>query len=76
VALFVTNAGHISRYSRIAEGVNVDRVPALIVIKPRSKAQGVPVATVSYGFRGADSVAQAIQNAMYKGPTNLPSYPK
>jgi hypothetical protein len=76
VALFVTNAGHISRYARIAEGVNVDRVPALIVMKPRNQVQGVPVATVSYGFRSADSVAQAIQNSLYKGPTNLPSYPK
>ena len=76
VALFMTNAGHISRYSRITEGVNVDRVPALIVMKPRNQAHGVPVATVSYGFRGADSVTQAIQDALYKGPTNLPSYPK
>lgn len=76
LALFTTNAGHIARYARITEGVSVDRVPALIVIKPRNQAHGVPVATVSYGFRGADSVTQAIQNALYKGPTNLPSYPK
>lgn len=76
VALFVTNAGHISRYSRIATGVNVDRVPALIVLRPRKLTQGTPVATVSYGFRGPDSVAQAINDALYKGPTNLPYYPK
>lgn len=76
VALFVTNAGHISRYSRIATGVNLDRVPALIVLRPRKLTHGTPVATVSYGFRGPDSVAQAIQDALYKGPTNLPSYPK
>ena len=76
VALFVTNAGHISRYSRIATGVNVDRVPALIVLKPRKLTDGAPVATVSYGFRGPDSVAQAIRDALYKGPTNQPYYPK
>ena len=76
VALFVTNAGHISRYSRITQGVNVDRVPALIVLQPRELTKGVPVASVSYGFRGPESVAQAIDDALYKGPTNLPSYPK
>jgi hypothetical protein len=77
VTLFVSNAGHIARYSRIAAGVNVDRVPALIVLRPRSLTDGpVPEATVSYGFRGPDSVAQSIRDALYKGPTNLPYYPK
>jgi hypothetical protein len=76
VALFVTNAGHIARYSRIAAGVNVDRVPALIVLRPRKLAHGTPTALVSYGFRGPDSVAQAIRDATYKGPTNQPYYPK
>ena len=76
VALFVTNAGHVSRYSRIAAGVDLDRVPALIVLRPRKLTNGTPVATVSYGFRSADSVAQAVQDALYKGPTDLPSYPK
>jgi hypothetical protein len=77
VALFVTNAGHIARYSRIAAGVNVDRVPALIVLRPRKLTHGgLPEATVSYGFRGADSVAQALRDAVYKGPSNLPYYPK
>jgi len=76
VALFMTNAGHISRYSRIVTGVNVDRVPALIVLRPRKLTKGTPVASVSYGFRGPDSVAQAINDALYKGPTNQPYYPK
>jgi hypothetical protein len=76
-ALFVTHAGHIFRYSRIAAGVNVDRVPALIVLRPRKLTDGpVPEATVSYGFRGVDSIAQAIRDALYKGPTDLPYYPK
>jgi hypothetical protein len=75
-ALFVTNAGHVARYSRIAAGVNVDRVPALIVLRPRNLTQGTPTAMVSYGFRGPESVAQAIRDATYKGPTDLPYYPK
>jgi hypothetical protein len=76
VALFMTNAGHVSRYSRIASGVNLDRVPALIVLRPEKLANGTPTATVSYGFRGPQSVTQAIADALYKGPTNVPYYPK
>jgi hypothetical protein len=77
VALSVTNAGHIARYSRLATGVNLDRVPALIVLRPRKLTHGgTPEATVSYGFRGPDGVRQAIRDALYRGPTNLPYYPR
>jgi len=76
LAVFVANAGQIARYSRIAEGVSVNRVPALIVVRPRSLSDGAPTASVSYGFRGSDSVVQAVRDALYKGPTNLPYYPR
>jgi hypothetical protein len=76
VALFVTNAGRIARYSRITQGVNVDRVPALVVLRPQRLAHGAPVASVRYGYRGPESVVQAVRDALYKGPTNLPYYPK
>jgi hypothetical protein len=76
LVLFVTNAGHIARYSRITQGVSVDRVPALIVLRPRHLTHGTPTASVSYGVRGPESVDQAIRNALYKGPSNLPYYPK
>ena len=59
-----------------ALGVDVNRVPALIVVRPRRLAHGAPTATVSYGFRGPDSVQQAVRDALYKGPRNLPYYPK
>jgi len=75
-AVFMTNAGHVSRYSRIASGVDLDRVPALIVMRPQKLTHGTPTATVSYGFRGPASVAQAIADALYNGPTNVPYYPK
>jgi hypothetical protein len=75
LAVFVTHAAHIARYARIAEGVDVNRVPALIVLRPQNLAHGTPTASVSYGFRGPDSVDQAIRNALYKGPSNLPYYP-
>ncbi len=75
-AVFMTNAGRVSRYSRIASGVDLDRVPALIVLRPQKLTHGTPTATVSYGFRGPASVAQAIADALYNGPTNVPYYPK
>ncbi len=76
LAVFVTHAGQIAHYARIAEGVDVNRVPALIVVRPRRLAHGAPTATVSYGFRGPDSVQQAVRDALYHGPRNLPYYPK
>jgi hypothetical protein len=76
LAVFVTRAGHIARYARITEGVDVNRVPALIVIRPRHLTHGAPTASVSYGFRGVDSVDQAVRDGLYKGPTNLPYYPR
>jgi hypothetical protein len=77
VQLFVLPAKNISKYSRIASGVDVDRVPALVVISPKRLAHGgLPTASVSYGFRGPKSVVQAVKDAEYKGKTNLPYYPK
>jgi hypothetical protein len=34
------------------------------------------MASVSYGYRDPEGVVQAIRDALYKGPTNLPYYPK
>jgi hypothetical protein len=76
LAVFVTYAAHISRYARITAGVDVNRVPALVVLRPRHLTHATPTALVSYGFRGPASVDQAIRDAGYKGPTNLPYYPK
>jgi hypothetical protein len=75
VAVFLTGAKHISRYSRITLGVDVSRVPALVVVRPKSLSGDVPEATVRYGFRGPDSVLQAVEDALYKGPDDVPYYP-
>jgi hypothetical protein len=76
LAVFVTHAAGISRYARITEGVDVNQVPALVVVRPRQLAHGTPTATVSYGFRGPDSVEQAVRDGLYRGPSNLPYYPR
>jgi len=68
-AVFIIPAHQISRYAAITEGVGVDRVPALVVVTPRHLDQSVPTASVSYGFQNPESVAQAVIDAGYKGPT-------
>jgi hypothetical protein len=68
VALFITTPKHVSDYSRIVGGVDIDRAPALIVLSPRSvTGNDAPVASISYGFRGYDSIVQAVRNARYDG---------
>jgi hypothetical protein len=76
VAAFETLATHVARYARIAEGVNLDRVPALVVIRPKSlTGSGPPQATVTYGFTGPVQLAQAVFDSLYKGAENLPYHP-
>ena len=76
VAVFTTRASDVADYSRITEGVNVDRAPALVVIRPKRYSDGsMPTATVSYGFRNDESVQQAVDDALYPGRTDLPFYP-
>lgn len=67
-ALFVVPAKQISRYAAITLGVEVQRVPALVVMRPRDLSDGVPQASVSYGFQSAQSIEQAIRDASYDGP--------
>lgn len=69
VVVFVVPAAKISRYAAITEGVGVERVPALVVVTPKHLKQTVPTASVSYGFQSPQSVAQAVIDAGYKGPT-------
>lgn len=68
-AVFIVPAAKISRYAAIAEGVGVDRVPALVVVTPKDLKKTVPTASVNYGFQSRQSVAQAVIDAGYKGKT-------
>jgi hypothetical protein len=76
VAVFVADAKHVARYSRITQGVGVDRTPALVVIRPHKESGAVPQAQVSYGFRDSQSVVQAVHDALYSGRDNLPYSPR
>jgi hypothetical protein len=69
VTSFVVPAGQVYRYAAITEGVGVDRVPALVVVRPKHLKRTVPTASVSFGFQSAESVRQAVIDAGYEGPT-------
>lgn len=69
VATFVVPADRIARYAAIAQGVDVDRVPALVVLRPKRLNRGIPVASVHYGFQSPQSVVQAVVDAGYRGRT-------
>lgn len=69
VALFVVPASRIARYAAITEGVGVNRVPALVVLRPKALSHGIPTASVSYGYQGAQSTVQQVTDARYKGRT-------
>jgi hypothetical protein len=74
VVTFVVPASRIARYAAIAQGADVNRVPALVVLSPKSVDGGVPQASVHYGFQSFESVEQAVIDAGYKGKT-LPYHP-
>jgi hypothetical protein len=69
VASFTVPVDKIARYASVAQGVNLNRVPALVVIRPRRLSNGVPTASVRYGFQSPESVVQAVVDAGYRGPT-------
>lgn len=74
LAVFIVSANKIAHYAAITVGVEVQQVPALIVMRPRSLSGGIPQASVSYGFQTTQSAAQAIIDATYKGP-EVPYHP-
>jgi hypothetical protein len=75
VALFVTPAEKVAKYSRITQPIGLNRVPALVVVRPKDIAGAPPQAQVSYGFRSSQSVVQAVRDALYKGKDDVPYYP-
>jgi hypothetical protein len=76
VSVFVTRANRVARYSRITQGVGVSQAPALVIVRPKSVSGSAPEAQVDYGFRDAQGVVQAVQDAVYTGKDNLPYSPR
>jgi hypothetical protein len=69
VSLFIVPADQISRYAAITEGVKVESVPALIVMRPKRLDHGAVTASISYGVQTRQSIIQAVTDARYRGYT-------
>jgi hypothetical protein len=69
VATFVVPSHQLARYVSIAQGVELNRVPALVVIRPRRLDRGFDTASVHYGFQSSQSLVQAVVDARYHGGT-------
>ena len=69
VSIFVVPASRIAHYAAITEAIGVERVPALVVLRPKGLHQSVPSASVSYGYQSDESLVQAVIDAGYTGPT-------
>lgn len=67
VSIFIVPAAEIARYSHLTQGLQVSRVPAMIVVSPKHLGGEQPVAQVSYGYRSPASIRQAVSDAEYAG---------
>jgi hypothetical protein len=67
VATFVVPVDQVPRYTAVTQPVNLERTPALIVVRPPKLSHGSPAASVNYGFQSIQSVVQAVVDAAYKG---------
>jgi hypothetical protein len=74
VATFVVPTHQLYRYVSISQGVDLNRVPALVVIRPKNLSHQYDPASVHYGFQSAQAVVQAVVDARYHGGT-LPYHP-
>ena len=68
-AVFVVPVEEVARYEAITLGVDLNRVPALVVMRPKALSEAGPEAAVIYGFQTAQNVEQAVRDARYDGPT-------
>lgn len=68
VSLFVVPVRQIARYAAVTIGLDVNRVPALVVMRPKRLSGGTPQATVDYGYQTPQTVLQDVLDASYKGP--------
>jgi hypothetical protein len=67
VALFTVPAKQIYRYASITVGLDVNRVPALVVMRPKRLSDGTPQASVDYGLLTSQGMLQAVRDAAYDG---------
>jgi hypothetical protein len=67
-AVFVAPVRQVARYAAITLGVDVSRVPALVVLRPKRLSEAGPEASITYGYQTFQNVDQAVRDARYDGP--------
>lgn len=70
VTTFVVPVQKVARYAAVTQSVQLERVPALVTVRPQGVSEGAPQASVSYGFRNPRSIVQAVRDAQYEGPVS------
>lgn len=75
VSVIVVPAKRISDYAAVTVGLNVNQVPALIVMRPKGLSHGIPQATVSYGVQSPESILTTLVDAGYDGPESGTYHP-
>jgi len=68
VALIPVTVKQLPRYAAVTVGLDLNRVPAVVVLKPKRLSGGIPQATVDYGFQTPETLVQAVRDASYNGP--------
>ena len=68
VALIPVPVKRLPSYAAVTVGLDLNRVPALVVLRPKRLSGGIPQATVDYGFQTPQTLAQAVRDAAYDGP--------
>jgi hypothetical protein len=68
VHLGIVPVSKVANYGAITFGLDVQRVPALIVMRPKALSKGQPEASVLYGYQTPESVQQAVRDVSYHGP--------
>lgn len=68
VVLIPVPVRKLPRYASVTVGLDLNRVPALIVMRPKALSGGIPQATVDYGFQTPQTLVQAVRDASYQGP--------
>lgn len=67
VSVFVAPAGQIADHSHLTQGLQVSRVPAMVVVSPKRLSGEPPLAQVHYGYLSKPSIQQAVRDAEYEG---------
>ncbi len=68
VALIQVPVQRLPSYAAVTVGLDLNRVPALVVMRPKALSAGTPQATVDYGFQTPQTLVQAVRDASYRGP--------